>query len=57
MQSSCYAKEICELAAKESLNADIFGPLAFDNSVSKKSAEIIWEKGKFDINTLNETLK
>ena len=31
---------ICELSEKESLNADIFGPLAFDNSVSKKSAEI-----------------
>ena len=40
MQSSLDAKEICELAGKESLNADIFGPLAFDNSVSKKSAEI-----------------
>ena len=40
MQSSLDAKEICELAEKESLNADIFGPLAFDNSVSKKSAEI-----------------
>ena len=40
MQSSLDAKEICELAEKESLNADIFGPLAFDNSVSKKSATI-----------------
>ena len=40
MQSSIDAKEICELAEKENLNADIFGPLAFDNSVSKKSAEI-----------------
>ena len=40
MQSSIDAKEICELAKKEDLNADIFGPLAFDNSVSKKSAEI-----------------
>ena len=40
MQSSIDAKEICELAKKENLNADIFGPLAFDNSVSKKSAEI-----------------
>ena len=28
------------LAKKENLNADIFGPLAFDNSVSKKSAAI-----------------
>ena len=40
MQSSIDAKEICELAKKENLNADIFGPLAFDNSVSKKSADI-----------------
>ena len=40
MQSSIDAKEICKLAVKENLNADIFGPLAFDNSVSKKSAEI-----------------
>ena len=40
MQSSIDAKEICELAKKEDLNADIFGPLAFDNSVSKKSATI-----------------
>ena len=40
MQSSIDAKEICELANKEDLNADIFGPLAFDNSVSKKSATI-----------------
>ena len=40
MQSSIDAKEICKLVEKENLNADIFGPLAFDNSVSKKSAEI-----------------
>ena len=40
MQSSIDAREICELAKKEDLNADIFGPLAFDNSVSKKSATI-----------------
>ena len=40
MQSSIDAKEICKLAEKENLNADIFGPLAFDNSVSKKSATI-----------------
>ena len=25
---------------KENLNADVFGPLAFDNSISKKSAAI-----------------
>jgi len=40
MQSSVEAKEITELAQKENFNADIFGPLAFDNSVSKKSAAI-----------------
>ena len=40
MQSSVDAKEICRLASKENFNADIFGPLAFDNSVSKKSATI-----------------
>ena len=40
MQSSTEAKEITDLAQKENFNADIFGPLAFDNSVSKKSAAI-----------------
>ena len=40
MQSSLDAKEITNLAAKEGFNADIFGPLAFDNSISKKSAGI-----------------
>ncbi len=40
MQSSVDAKEICRLASKENFNADIFGPLAFDNSISKKSATI-----------------
>ena len=40
MQSSIEAKEITDLANKENLNADIFGPLAFDNSISKKSAAI-----------------
>ncbi len=40
MQSSIEAKEITELSKKEDLNADIFGPLAFDNSISKKSAGI-----------------
>tara|TARA_B100002019_G_scaffold247641_1_gene226184 strand:+ start:1008 stop:1919 length:912 start_codon:yes stop_codon:yes gene_type:complete len=39
-QSSLDAKEITELAKKENLNADVFGPLAFDNSISKKSAAI-----------------
>jgi len=40
MPSSVEAKEITELAIKENLNADVFGPLAFDNSISKKSAAI-----------------
>ena len=40
IQSSIDAKELTDLAKKENLNADIFGPLAFDNSVSKKSAAI-----------------
>ena len=40
VQSSVEAKELTELASKENFNADIFGPLAFDNSISKKSASI-----------------
>jgi len=40
VQSSLDAKEITKLALKENLNADVFGPLAFDNSISKKSASI-----------------
>ena len=40
VQSSLDAKETTELAKKENLNADVFGPLAFDNSISKKSAAI-----------------
>ena len=40
VQSSIEAKELTDLAKKENLNADIFGPLAFDNSISKKSAVI-----------------
>ena len=40
VQSSLDAKEITELALEEKINADVFGPLAFDNSVSKKSAAI-----------------
>ena len=35
MQSSLDAKEITELAKKENLNADVFGPLAFDNGLVK----------------------
>tara|TARA_B100000524_G_scaffold32324_1_gene15987 strand:- start:343 stop:801 length:459 start_codon:yes stop_codon:yes gene_type:complete len=38
--SSLEASEITKLAKKENLNADVFGPLAFDNSISKKSAII-----------------
>ena len=40
VQSSLEANEITKLAKKENLNAEVFGPLAFDNSVSKKSAAI-----------------
>ena len=40
VQSSLDAKEITEQAKKGNLNADVFGPLAFDNSISKKSAAI-----------------
>jgi len=38
--SSIEANEITKLAKEENLNADVFGPLAFDNSISKKSAAI-----------------
>ena len=38
--SSIDANEITKLAKEDGLNADVFGPLAFDNSVSKKSAAI-----------------
>ena len=38
--SSKDAEELTNLAKKENLNADVFGPLAFDNSISKKSAAI-----------------
>ena len=38
--SSLEAAEITKLAKDENLNADVFGPLAFDNSISKKSATI-----------------
>ena len=38
--SSIEAKEITKLALKEKINAEVFGPLAFDNSISKKSAAI-----------------
>ena len=38
--SSIEAQAITKRAKEENINADIFGPLAFDNSVSKKAAEI-----------------
>ena len=38
--SSKEADELSKLAKKENLNADVFGPLAFDNCISKKSASI-----------------
>ena len=38
--SSIDANIITKRAKEENLNADVFGPLAFDNSVSKKSAAI-----------------
>ena len=40
MPSSLEAAELTRLAIKEKLEADVFGPLAFDNSISKKSAAI-----------------
>ena len=38
--SSKEAQAITKRAKEENINADIFGPLAFDNSVSKKAAAI-----------------
>ena len=38
--SSVEADLITKKAKEENINADVFGPLAFDNSVSKKSAAI-----------------
>jgi len=38
--SSIDANVITKRAKEENINADVFGPLAFDNSVSKKSAAI-----------------
>ena len=40
MPSSIDANEITKLAKEDNLNADVFGPLAFDNSISKKSVAI-----------------
>ena len=33
-------KKLQNLQKLDNLNADVFGPLAFDNSISKKSAAI-----------------
>ena len=38
--SSIDANEITKLVKEDKLEADVFGPLAFDNSISKKSASI-----------------
>ena len=38
--SSLDAAELTRLAKEDNLEADVFGPLAFDNSISKKSAGI-----------------
>jgi len=38
--SSIEANIITKKAKEENINADVFGPLAFDNSISKKSAAI-----------------
>jgi len=40
MPSSLEADEITKRVKSEKIDADIFGPLAFDNSVSQKAAEI-----------------
>jgi phosphate acetyltransferase len=40
MPSSIEANLITKKAKEENIIADVFGPLAFDNSVSKKSAAI-----------------
>ena len=38
--SSIDAAELTKLAKEENLEADVFGPLAFDNCISKKSAAV-----------------
>jgi len=40
MPSSIEANTITKKSKEENINADVFGPLAFDNTVSKKSAAI-----------------
>ena len=51
--SSVDAKELSERAKTEGIDADVFGPMAFDNSVSEKAAQIKGIKnsvaGKADI--------
>jgi len=51
--SSVDAKELSERAKAEGIEADVFGPMAFDNSVSEKAAQIKGIKnsvaGKADI--------
>ena len=53
MPSSKEAKELTERAAKENIEAEVFGPMAFDNSVSEEAAFIKGIKnsvaGKTDI--------
>jgi len=53
MPSSKEAKELTERASKEGIEAEVFGPMAFDNSVSEKAAQIKGIKnavaGKTDI--------
>ena len=53
MPSSKEAKQLTERALKEGIQADVFGPMAFDNSVSEKAAQIKGIKnavaGKTDI--------
>ncbi len=53
MPSSVDAKELTKRANEEGIEADVFGPMAFDNSISEKAAEIKGIKntvaGKTDI--------
>ena len=53
MPSSVDAKELTKRANEEGIDADVFGPMAFDNSVSEKAAQIKGIKnnvaGKTDI--------
>ena len=53
VRSSVEAKELTKRAKEEGIQADVFGPMAFDNSVSEKAAQIKGIKnavaGKTDI--------